>query len=94
MNWGLSEMGWLELGLIGSIVFAVYYFQQIKITLKEKGYHVDFFTGWVADYRSFKSLVVSETNEESRVEYQGILNGLHMALVGLGIIAILFVLGV
>ena len=84
-------MGWLEIGLVGSVIFAVYYFQQIKMTLKEKGHHVDLFTGWISDYRKFKELIPNETDERTKLKYQGTLNGLHLALVGLVVIAFLLI---
>jgi hypothetical protein len=84
-------MGWLEMGLVGSIIFAVYYFQQIKITLKEKGHPVELFVGWLSDYRKFKELILNETDERTKLKYQGILNGLHLALGGLVVIAFLLV---
>ena len=43
-------MSWLKLGLFGSIIFVLYYYQQIKMTLKERGYEVDLLTGWIDDY--------------------------------------------
>jgi hypothetical protein len=80
-------MSWLEIGLIGSVIFALYYFQQIKITLKERGYNVDMFTGWFADYKRFKALIAKEKDERQKIKLQGILNGLHLALAGLAVIA-------
>ncbi len=86
-------MSWLKIGLIGSVVFALYFFQQIKIALKEKGYDVDFLTGWLTDYRRFKDLILREKDEGKRVKYQGILNGLHLALAGLVVIAAFLAFG-
>ena len=80
-------MSWLKIGLIGSVVFALYYLQQIKITLKGKGYDVDMLTGWVSDYRRFKNLILKAADPKSKAEYQAILNGLHLALVGMVVIA-------
>ncbi len=86
-------MNWLEMGLAGSVIFALYYCQQIKITLKGKGYDVDPFTGWFADYKRFKQLIHSETDQNSKLKCQGILNGLHLALVGGTVIAYFLLAG-
>jgi len=86
-------MSWLKFGLFGSIVFALYYFQQIKMTLKSRGYDVGLATGWISDYRRFKRLIASETDRRRIAEYQGILNGLHLALVGLVVIGALLLSG-
>ena len=80
-------MSWMKLGLFGSIIFALYYYQQIKMTLKGKGYDVDLVTGWIDDYRKFKQLIASETDQKTKAQYQAILNGLHLALVGMVVIA-------
>ncbi len=82
-------MSWMEVGLVGSIVFALHYFQQIKITLKERGYEVTLLTGWLSDYRRFKELLRKEKDQRLQIKYQGILNGLHLALGGLVVIATL-----
>jgi hypothetical protein len=79
-------MSWLKIGFIGSIIFALYYFQQIKMTLKSKGFDVDLFTGWLSDYKRFKQLILDEKDERLKVQYKGILNGLHLALAGLVVI--------
>ena len=76
-------MSWLKLGLLASIVFALYYLQQIKITLKGRGFDVAMMTGWIEDYRRFKQLIMKEKDNRLKVQYQGILNGLHLALIGL-----------
>ena len=86
-------MNWLAIGLIGAIVFALHAFQQIKITLKEKGYAVDMMTGWLDDYRRFKKLAMEETDESTRQKYQQILNGLYLALGGLIFIPLLMIMG-
>lgn len=86
-------MSWLKIGLIGSVVFALYYLQQIKITLKGKGYDVDMLTGWIADYRRFKNLIHKTTDAKSKAQYQAILNGLHLALMGLVVIGAFIWLG-
>ena len=80
----------LEIALIVSIVVAVYNLQQIKMTLKSKGHSVDLFTGWIADYRRFKEMAHSDqTDEQERIKYQKILNGLHFSLMGLVFIGIM-----
>lgn len=86
-------MNWLHIGFIGAIVFTLHAFQQIKMTLKEKGYQVDLMTGWVDDYRRFKQLAREETDEPARTKYQRVLNGLYMALAGLVVIPLLIILG-
>lgn len=86
-------MNWLHIGLIGAIVFTLHSFQQIKMTLKEKGYHVDLMTGWISDYRKFKQLTIDETDEPTRYKYQRVLNGLYLALAGLVVIPLLMILG-
>jgi hypothetical protein len=86
-------MSWLHFGLIGAIVFTLHSFQQIKITLKKKGYPVEMLTGWVEDYRRFKKLAIEETDETTRYKYQRVLNGLYLALGGLVFIPLLMILG-
>ena len=86
-------MSWLSIGLIGAIVFTLHAFQQIKMTLKDKGYPVDMLTGWFDDYRRFKQLVTDETDEPTRYKYQRILNGLHLALAGIVFIPLLMIMG-
>ena len=86
-------MSWLQLGLIGSIVFAIYYLQQIKIELKTNGYDVDLFTGWITDYKNIKHLIQSQTDPELKNKYQRLLTGLHMALAGVVVIPLIMVFG-
>jgi uncharacterized membrane protein YiaA len=86
-------MNWLSLGLIGAIVFTLHAFQQIKMTLKDKGYPVEMMTGWMSDYRRFKKLAMEEADEETRHKYQRILNGLYLALAGLVFIPLLMIMG-
>jgi hypothetical protein len=86
-------MSWLNIGLIGAIVFTLHSFQQIKMTLKDRGYHVDLMTGWMDDYRRFKQLTLEETDEATRYKYQRTLNGLYLALAGLVLIPLLMILG-
>ncbi len=89
----MGNMGWMEIGWIGSFIFTLYYFQQIKMTLKDKGYEVTMFTGWFGDYKRFKQLMLDEKEKEIKVKYQGILNGLYLAIAGLIIIPILIMNG-
>jgi uncharacterized membrane protein YiaA len=93
INGETTNMNWLAIGLIGAIVFVLHAFQQIKITLKEKGYQVDLMTGWFEDYRRFKKLTLEETDEPTRHKYQRILNGLYLALAGLVFIPLLMIMG-
>jgi hypothetical protein len=53
------------------------------MTLKSKGYNVGLFSGWLSDYRRFKELLARETQEREKIKLQGILNGLHFALIGI-----------
>jgi hypothetical protein len=82
-------MGMFELALIFSLIIALYNFQQIKIVLKDKGYPVEMFTGWLGDYRRFKALLQKETDHEVQIKYRKILNGLLFSLVGAVLFAIL-----
>ncbi len=75
-------MSWLEMGLLASIVFILYAFQQMKITLKKNGLPVALFSGWLKDYRAFKQLATDEPNLKLKAKYQGILNGLFLAIAG------------
>lgn len=86
-------MNWLAIGLIGAIVFTMHAFQQIKMTLKEKGYPVSLMTGWLDDYRRFKRITLDEPDEPTRYKYQRILNGLYLALAGLVFIPLLMIMG-
>lgn len=86
-------MNWLAIGLIGAIVFTLHSFQQIKMTLKEKGYPVDLMTGWLNDYRRFKKLAMEEADEQARNKYQQVLNGLYLAMAGLVFIPLLMIMG-
>lgn len=86
-------MSWMNIGLIGAIVFTLHSFQQIKIALKEKGHHVEMMTGWLEDYRRFKQLSIDEPDEPTRHKYQRILNGLYLALAGLVFIPLLMIMG-
>jgi hypothetical protein len=86
-------MSWLEIGLFGTVVFALYYFQQMKITLKSKGFSVNFFTGWISDYQAFKKMIQNEPDPQEKAKCQAILNGLHLALIGLIVIPVLMFRG-
>ena len=82
-------MGWLEFALIFSIIIALYNVQQIKLTLKDKGYTVDMFKGMLGDYRKFKELMYEEPDQKIKLKYQKILNGLLFSLVGVVLFAIM-----
>ena len=82
-------MGLLEFALIFSVVFALYNLQQIKITLKEKGFTVDVIKGSLGDYRKFKDLIRNEPDQNIKIKYQKILNALHFSLFGLVLFAII-----
>ena len=86
-------MNWLNIGLFFSIIYILYSIQQIKITLKSKGYDVDLLSGPIEDYKRFKRLIETEPNQALKTKYQGMLNGLHFALVGLVVIAGFLVAG-
>jgi hypothetical protein len=88
-----NAMNWLHIGLIGAIVFSLHSLQQIKMILKDKGHHVDLMTGWLDDYKKFKTLTLEETDEATRYKYQRILNGLYLALAGLVFIPLLMIMG-
>ncbi len=57
-------MSLFEMALIFSMIIALYNIQQIKMTLKDKGYTVDLMTGWLRDYRQFKGLIVEEPDQK------------------------------
>lgn len=86
-------MNWLQIGLIGAIVFTLHGLQQIKMALKAKGHHVSLMTDWIADYRRFKQLILEESDPAARHRQQRVLNGLHLALAGLVVIPLLMILG-
>ena len=86
-------MGWLQLGWVASIVFALYYLQQIKMALKAKGREVSLFSGWISDFRAFRQLAGEEPDEKRRGEYIAILNGLYLSLLGLVVISFLMFSG-
>ncbi|MBW2608420.1 MAG: hypothetical protein JRD05_12395 [Deltaproteobacteria bacterium] len=82
-------MDLLEFALIFTVIYALYNLQQIKITLKEKGLTVDVIKGSLGDYRKFKDLIRNEPDQQSKMKYQRILNGLHFSLFGLVLFAIM-----
>lgn len=82
-------MGLYEFALLFSAVVALYNFQQIKIALKSRGHAIEMFTGWMRDYRQFKSLIEDESDQKRKIEYQKNLNGLHFSLLGMAIFAVL-----
>ena len=82
-------MGLFELAMFVSVVVALYNLQQIKMILKDRGHTVDLLSGWLRDYRTFKSLIQSETDESIQIKYRKILNGLHFSLAGLFVFAAL-----
>jgi hypothetical protein len=86
-------MSLMEVALVFSIIIAVYNFQQIKITLKERGYVVDLATGWIRDYKQYKKLVSEEPDDKVKVKLQARLNGLHFSLGGTVVIAYLIFSG-
>jgi hypothetical protein len=86
-------MSWLKIALFVSIIYILYSYQQIKITLKNKGYDVDLLSGPIEDYRRFKRLIETEPNKGLKNKYQSILNGLHFALAGLAVIAVFLISG-
>lgn len=82
-------MGLFEFALLFSAVVALYNFQQIKIALKNRGHAVQMFSGWMRDYRQFKTLIEEESDQKRKIEYQKNLNGLHFSLLGMVIFAVL-----
>jgi hypothetical protein len=82
-------MGLFELALIFSVVVALYNLQQIKMILKDKGYNVSLYSGWLSDYHRFKIMAQQETDQEVQIKYRKVLNGLLFSLVGTVLFAIL-----
>jgi hypothetical protein len=82
-------MGLFEFALLFSAVVALYNFQQIKIALKNRGHPVDMLSGWMRDYRQFKTLIEEESDQKRKIEYQKNLNGLHFSLLGMAVFAVL-----
>ena len=79
----------LEVALILSVVIAMYNLQQIKITLKQKGYTVEMLSGFVQDYRQFKALMQSESDQTIQAKYKQTLNGLYFSLFGIALFAVM-----
>jgi hypothetical protein len=86
-------MNLMHFALIFSVIIALYNLQQLKITLKGKGYPVDMLSGWLNDYRQFKELIRTETDEKVRIEYQKIINGLHFSLAGVIVLSVMLIRG-
>lgn len=82
-------MGLFEFALLFSAVVALYNFQQIKIALKTRGHAVEMFTGWMRDYRLFKTMIAEESDQKRKIEYQKNLNGLHFSLLGMAVFAVM-----
>jgi hypothetical protein len=80
-------MSLFEIALVVSVIIAMYNLQQIKITLKQKGYDVEMFLGVMKDHRQFKALIQSETDRKTKVKYQQTLNGLYFSLFGVVLFA-------
>lgn len=81
-------MGLFEFAFLFSAVVALYNFQQIKMALKDNGYPIEMFTGWLRDYRQFKALIENETDHVRKVNYQKNLNTLHFSLLGMLLFAV------
>lgn len=75
-------MNLLDIALVVSVIVALYNIQQLKITLKEKGFPVEMLSGWVDDYRNLKKLIRDEPDQKLKIKYQKILNGLFFSLAG------------
>jgi hypothetical protein len=88
---GENGMNLLDLALLFSLIIALYNLQQIKITLKQKGYPVEMLTGWLKDYRLFKELIQKEPEEKTKLAYQKIINGLHFSLAGFVVLVVMAV---
>jgi len=72
----------LEVALILCAIITMYNLQQIKITLKQKGYAVEMLSGWLKDFRQFKAMIQAESDQKTRAKYQQTLNGFYFALFG------------
>lgn len=82
-------MGLLEFALIISVVIALYNLQQMKMVLKEKGHVVDAFKGVLEDHRKFKDLLRTEPDEQRKLKYRQVLNGLYFSLLGVVLFGIM-----
>ena len=78
-------MNWFDVGLIGAVVIAMFYLQEIKMVLKSKGHEVEYFSGWVSDYKKFKELIPIEKDEMMKTKYQKTVNGLRFALIAIAL---------
>ena len=86
-------MTWFDIAIICPVIFGIYYLQQIKIALKTRGFYVEMFGGWLADYRRLKELIAAEPDEDVKTRYMGMLNGLHISVIFLGLVLLLRVAG-
>lgn len=86
-------MTWFDIAVICPVIFGIYYVQQIKIALKTRGFYVDMFGGWIDDYRRFKEMIAAEEDQDAKVRYMSIVNGLHLSLIFLGVVVLLRVMG-
>ena len=82
-------MGLFEFAFLFSAVVALYNFQQIKMALKDRGYTIEMFSGWMRDYRQFKALIEDEPDQKRKIDYQKTLNTLHFSLLGMLLFAVL-----
>ena len=80
-------MNMLGLALFFSFIYVLYSLQQMKMTLKEKGYEVDILSNPINDHKNFKILIEKEKEASVKARYQGLLNGLYLALVGTAVIS-------
>ena len=86
-------MTWFDIAIICPVIFGIYYIQQIKIALKTRGFYVEMFGGWLADYRRFKEMIAAEEDEEAKVRYMSMINGLHLSLIFLAVVVLMRVMG-
>jgi len=84
-------MNLMDFAMLFSLIIALYNLQQLKITLREKGYPVEMLTGWSKDYRQLKELIRKEPEEKVKIEYQKIINGLHFSLAGFVVLAVMVI---
>ena len=52
------------------------------MALKDNGYTIEMFTGWLRDYRQFKALIENEPDQMRKINYQKNLNMLQLFPVG------------
>jgi len=84
---------WFEIAVIVPLVVCVHYLQQMKIALKVKGYPIQMFTGWRQDFRWFQELIEKETNEEAKIGYMRIYNGIRLSAVFLVVVLVMRAMG-